>query len=206
MYFLLFVKKGRSSISGILFFILLASFLGDSISYIYADFLLSNNYIVINLWHIANFYLLAWLFSQILPEKRKLVLASIATFTILVVSSFSLGYSFWESNTFVWVTSNVIFILFPLFGFMELLKHPSGSLLKLPIFWILTTVLLYSSVTLLVNLFFQYLVFDLNISKEGFSTIMLILLISNTIKNFVFFYALVLIDKGFPDSIKPSQT
>ena len=157
---------------------------------------------IINSWHIINFYLLGWLFLFYLPQKRKLIIILILLFSLLVLVSFIWIFSFLESNSIVWVTSNVISIFLSLIGFFTLLKKPSIALRELPVFYILTTILLYSSVTILVNLFFQYLVFDLNITKDGFRTITLILLISNSAKNFAFFYALVLISKGYPDTLK----
>lgn len=199
VYFIFFLREWKT-VSGILFYILLASFLGDNLGYIYAKYFYPNNYPILNAWHFGNFLLVAWLFYKMLEAKRRWVLISVIFFLVGSILTYLFQYSIWESNTFVWVSSNVFSIVFCLFAYLELLKKPSGPILKLPIFWVISSLLIFCSVTLLVFLFQQYLVFDLAITKEAFKIILLIITLSNTFKNLVIFYAMVLIDKGHQDS------
>lgn len=204
--FFFFSKKSLNSTSGILFLVILASFLGDFGGYVYAKYVFPNNYGIGNSWHIVNFILLSLFFIKVLPViRRKVIYIFVTLFIITSIISFGFFYSFLESNTPLWVSSSVFAIILSLLAFLELLKNPSGSLRRLPVFWITTTILVYSAVTLLINLFQQYLVFDLNITMIDFGIISLILLSATVVKNFLFFYSLVLLDRGHPDTITLAQ-
>ncbi|MEO9482891.1 MAG: hypothetical protein ABJG47_05570 [Ekhidna sp.] len=115
-------------------------------------------------------------------------------------------YSLYDSNTVIRLISNVAFIILSLLTFYELLRKPEIKLKKSPVFWIVTAIFIHSCLTLLRNVFLQYLVFDLEASKEIVSWIWLINLIANISKNFILFYAIVLIDKGYPDTTQTLTT
>ena len=198
VYFLL-VRQKLNSIAGTLFFILLISFLADFGSEIYVKYVFPNSYPIGNTWHLINYIFVSILFHQIIPN-RKLIngVLLIVFYTAAVVSFFY--YSFMEANPVIRVLSNVSFIVLSLLAYFEMLKTPGRALNKNPIFWTLTAIFVFCSVTLLKNLFTQYLVFDLAVSKDLFATITLIYLLANIGKNFALFYSLILIDKGYGDS------
>jgi len=203
--FFLFTKQKWNSLAGTLFFILLASFLADYSSYVYAKYIYPNSYGIGTIWHLSNYTLVSILFYQIIPNKKVLNLLFWVCFYVTVIVSFNY-YSFMEANPFIRVFSNVSFIVLSLLAFFEMLKSPGGSLTKNPVFWTLTAIFIFGSVTLLKNLFTQYLVFDMDVSKELFATITLIYLLTNITKNFILFYAMILLDKGYSDSLITKQT
>ncbi len=86
-------------------------------------------------------------------------------------------------------------------GFKELAKHPSGELLKMPVFYALSAFTLYYALTFLKGLFQQYLVFELEVSAEQFFVISLGNVLVNTIKNYVLFFVLVLLQRRVYDPI-----
>lgn len=197
-----FLKDWKNS-AGIVFYILLASFAADLISFLYAKYVFANSYPIANLWYILNYFLVIWLFYKLLPSKKgKLIYILGGLFVVLGFISFSF-YSLFDSNTIIRLASNVAFVILSLLTFYELLKKPAVKLKKAPVFWIVTAIFIHSCLTLLRNIFLQYLVFDMEASKEIVTWIWLINLIANISKNFILFYALVLIDKGYPDSTKP---
>ncbi|MEQ8907090.1 MAG: hypothetical protein RIC88_17390 [Ekhidna sp.] len=112
-------------------------------------------------------------------------------------------FDYSESNTFVSTFSNVTLVYLSLIAYYELLKKPSVNLSKHPIFWIVTSLFIYNSVLLLISIFDNYLVFGLNIKAESYAAVSIINLSANIAKNFILFYALVLIDKGYPNTLKP---
>lgn len=201
VFFLFFHKNWKDS-AGIIFYILLISFSADLVSYLYAKHITSNSYAIANFWYIGNYLLVLWLFLKILPPRNNFwIYFLILVFAIACPVSF-VYYSIFDSNTVIRLLSNIAFILLSLLTFFELLKKPEISLKKTPVFWIVTGLFIHSCLTLLRNIFLQYLVFDLNASKEVVSWIWLINLAANIFKNFILFYALVLISKGFPDKIQ----
>jgi len=119
--------------------------------------------------------------------------------------SFGFIFDFSESNIFIRTFANASFIFLSLLVFLHLLKNPSGSLRKYPVFWIATAYFIYNSILMLHGLFNNYLIFDLKISSEAYRIVAIINLFANITKNFILFYALVLIDKGFPDTLKPAK-
>ena len=197
--FFIFTKQKLNSIAGTLFLILLASLLADYGSYIYAKYIYPNSYGFGNLWHLVNYLLVSILFYQIIPRRKLINGILLALFYISAIISF-FYYSFLDANPVIRVVSNVAFIILSLFAYFEMLKYPGKSLNKNPIFWTLTAIFVFCSVTLLRNLFTQYLVFDLDVSKNLFATITLIFILANISKNFALFYSLILIDKGYGDS------
>ncbi len=202
VFFLLFSKK-LNIIPRILFFILLASFLSDFLGYAYSKYVFPNNHPIINVWHFTNCLLVTYLFYKAIPFGKKLISAIMIGFILITIASFAFVYSFSESNTVVWTFSNLIVIGLSVRTYFSLLKNPSVKLKVFPVFWMTTAVFIFSSVTLLIFLFQHYLVFDLNISKVGFKSILLIINLANISKNFILFYAIILIDKGHPASLKP---
>lgn len=198
VYFL-FSRKGSTSISGTIFFILLASFSADFAAFMYSKYIYPNSYGIGNVWHLINYGLVSWLFYQIIPSKKKFILTLFGVFFLSSVISF-FYYSFWDANPLIRVLSNIFFIILSILAYLEMLKAPGQGLKNNPVFWAITAIFIYSSVTLLRNLFTQYLVFDLEVTKDVFSTITLIYLIANSSKNFILFYSLILIDKGFQET------
>ena len=202
LYFIFFIKKWKGEASTI-FWILLLSLLADNLNYFFTRVYI-NSYIVSNGWYVANFVLTIVLFNMLLSKRKVLIIISII-FLIGSVVSFGMFYTFTEPNTFIRIYSNVSFVLLALTYFLELLRNPSSILSKHPYFWISTALFIYNSIVLLQSLFKNYLIFDLQISKEGYAWILFISLFANITKNFIFFYALVLIDKGYPDTLKTAK-
>lgn len=204
IFSLFFLKNWKDS-AGIIFYILLASFSADFVSYLYAKHVTPNSYIIANAWYCVNYLLVVWLYYKILPSKdKRWIYILVVLFLIATPISFFF-YSFFDSNTVIRLMSNVSFIIISLLAFFELLKKPETGLKKSPVFWIVSAIFIHSCLTLLRNIFLQYLVFDLNASKEIVSWIWLINLVANISKNFILFYALVLIDKGFSDKIETTK-
>ena len=202
-YFLLFPRKLNSNY-GLIFLIILISFLADNANHFFIRMVYSNGYIIGNVWYLINFFVASWLFYKLLPNEKKLILALNIVFYLGALISFGFYYSFEDSNSFIKVSTSLVFTFLSLRLYFGLLKRPSGSLRSNAIFWTANAFFIFSSVTLLKNLFLQYLVFDLEITKNALSVILVINLLANISKNFILFYALVLIDKGFPDSLKPT--
>lgn len=202
LLFLFFPKK-LSSIAGILFLSIAASFLADSGNYFFIRLVSPNGYIIGNIWYILNYLICTWLFIKLLPDHKRVILILTFVFGIGTIISF-FYYSLGDSNSFIKVYSSSIFTFLSLRLYFSLLKNPSSRLRSNTVFWIANAFFIFSTVTLLRNLFLQYLVFDLEISKAGFSLIMIINLLANIAKNFILFYALLLIEK-FPDSVKVSR-
>lgn len=200
LYFLLFVKNWKTN-AGILFLILLASFLADSFNYFFIRLIYPNSFIIGNIWNMVNFFLVIWLFSRMINSKRKFILAIGGIYLISATVSFIYFFDFTESNTFIRSFQNTAIILFSLITYFELLKSANLKLSKQPVFWISTGFFVFSSLVLLMGIFNNYLIFDLKISNEGFAFIFFINLVANASKNYIFFYAIVLLDKGFPESI-----
>ena len=204
--FFIYVRKSLKSVSGIIFIILLVSFLADNINYFFIRFVYPNGFIVGNLWIITNYFLMMWLFKKILTsQSSKTVLVLTVLFTIGSLVSLYF-YTLTEANTFINVYSTSSFIIVSLIAYLELLKNPSSRLIKQPIFWIATAFFVHNSLILLQSIFENYLIFDQQITKEAYRVIQIINLIANTTKNYVLFYALVLIYKGFPDSIATTNS
>ena len=195
IFFFFIKKKGR--IARILFLTVLISFLSDLASTLYAAFIFPNNYPIVNSWHMMNFFVLFTLFKSLIPNYRRFFLVAIISFLIVSLCSFLFIYSFWESNPFVWVTSNLFIISFSIIGFLELLKKPSVSLIKIPSFWIYSVFFCFSTVTFLIWLFFQYFVFELQLTMNELNTIVRIIQIANIIKNLVVIFILMIIDGRF---------
>ncbi|WP_424962652.1 hypothetical protein [Ekhidna sp.] len=204
VYFAFFPKK-LNHVSGIVFLILLVSFLSDFLGYGYAKYIYANNHGFINTWHLFNCLLAGWFYLRILPEKKKFLIAVLISFVVISVLSFLVSYSFFEVNTIVSTSGGMIIIIFSVISYLQLLKNPSIKLSSLPVFWIITSLFAFSSVMLLIFLFQNYLIFDLQITQEGFASITTLINVANITKNFILFYALVLIDKGYPDTLKPAK-
>ena len=204
VYFTFFSKPVRS-ISGIVFLIILLSFIADCSNFFFIRLTGYNGYAIGNIWYIVNFILSVYLFALLIPNNRKLLFGLLSFFSLGTIISYATIYSLLDSNSFVKVATSITFTFLSLKVYFDLLKSPSGLLSKNPVFWIATAYLLFSSVTLLRNLFLQFLVFELEISKETSATIFIIYLLANISKNFILFYALVLIDKGYPDTLKRAK-
>jgi hypothetical protein len=99
----------------------------------------------------------------------------------------------------------VTFIIASISVYFQLLKTPTKKLSQVPIFWIATAFFIYYSLVLLLSIFDNFLIFDQRISIEAYRIIHFINLMANIAKNFILFYALVLIDKGYPDSLNPAK-
>lgn len=205
LYFIFFFKS-QKSLSRIVFLILALSFLADVFTIFFIKYIYPNSFIITNSWYILNFCVVCSLFYSVLPVRRKLIISILAFFLVGSLITFLSTYSYLESNTFVRVSSNVFIIFLSLLSYFELINHPTGRLKNNPLFWLTTALFAHSCLVLLRNLFLQYLVFDLSISKELFDSISIINLLANITKNFILFYALVLLDKGYPNTLKPAKT
>lgn len=189
--FLIWIRK-LNSLAGIVFLILLASFFADLLNTFYLNYVELNTYRISNVWYIVNYFLVIWLGFRMLSNHKRIISFLLITFVIGGLVSFYF-YPLNESNTFIRVFSSITLIIIPLFFYLDLLKKPSGSLYKLPMFWISTSLFIYGCITLLKNLFTQLLVFDLEITANAFYGVAIVNLLANICKNLLLFYSLVLI-------------
>ncbi|WP_370088373.1 hypothetical protein [Ekhidna sp.] len=201
----LFTKLKVNQVASGLFLILFASFLADTLNYFFIRLVYPNSFIIGNCWLIINFFLVLWTFKKVINIPKTLLTGLVAGFVLGASISFIFFYSFTESNTFVFLWSNISFIILSLYLHFQLLKRPGEKLKYHPVFWIATSFFVYYSMLFLQNIFNNYLVFDLQISSEAYTIVWIINLIANVGKNFILFYALVLIDKGYPDTLKPAE-
>ncbi len=182
--------------------ILLISFIADNANYFFIRLIYPNSFIIGNIWILLNYFIMIWTFNEILSQKKKLSIILCLVFSIGSILTFGFYYSFLEGNIFTTLWSNVSFITLSLIVYFQLLQKPGQNLFKLPVFWISTSFFVYNSLVLLQSIFRDYLIFDLQISKEAYAVINFINLIANISKNYILFYALVMIGKGFGDSLK----
>ena len=195
--------RSWKSISGIVFYMMLVSLLADNFNYFFIRFIYPNSFIIGNSWYIINYIIVVILFTIVLNKKKKLFLSFLSFFVVGTIISFGFFFLFTESNVFIRLFSNVSFIFFSLMIYFELLKNPNQKISRLPLFWIATALFVQNSLLLLQSIFNNYLIFDQKITTEAMRVIHIINLVANISKNFILFYALVLIDKGYPDSLKP---
>lgn len=203
--FFLFSRKKFTSVSGVIFLILLFSFLADNLNYFFIRLIYPNSFIIGNIWIIVNYLLMIWLFRKILVESSKTILRPLAAVFITGTSVSFFFFKITEANTFISLYSDLSFIFLSLLTYLQLLRNPSHKLTIQPIFWIATSFFVHSSLILLQSVFDNYLIFDQNITPEGYVIIHIINLVANTTKNFILFYALVLINRGFPDKIEAAK-
>ncbi|SNS45952.1 hypothetical protein SAMN05421640_0237 [Ekhidna lutea] len=203
LYFIFFIRDKKHT-TVLVFIILVCSLLADNLNYFFVR-IYSNSFIVSNSWYIANFIVSLILFQHLLKSRKFLISLLITVFFIGSILSFTYFFKLTESNTFIRLFSNSTFIFLSLAFYLELLKKPDGRLRKHPYFWIASSFFIYNSVLLLQSLFKNFLIFDLQISKAAYAWILFISLSANITKNFILFYALVLIDKGYPDTLKPKS-
>lgn len=201
LFFLIFLR-GEKGNSRIIFYIILASFLADIISYYFIRYVYPNSYLITTPWHIINYFLLSWLFLTLIPKRKKLILVLLLLFSIGTIFSVIFFYSFFEANTFIKTYSSTIITFLSILTFLEILSQsPIDRLTKYPVFWIVSAIFFYSSITLFNNLFQNYLVFELQVSGETYLYISLFNLTFNIAKNLMLLYAFILVKKGFPDYI-----
>ncbi len=200
--FFLFVSFNRGQNTRIAFYILLASFLADFSNYFFIRYVYPNSFIISNAWYLLNYVIVSFLFYNLLRSRRKLILAFGSVFLLGSILSFLAFYSFLDSNTFIRTYSSLIFTVLSLLTFFEILKEsPTNKLASYPVFWIVTAIFLYSSITLIRNLFLNYLIFEMQISRSLSQYILIFNLSFNIAKNLMIFYAFLLAKKGFPDHI-----
>ncbi|MEP2949561.1 MAG: hypothetical protein ABJO91_06080 [Ekhidna sp.] len=197
--------RSWKSISGIVFYMLLFSFLADTFNFFFIRFIYPNSFIIGNTWYILNYFITILLFLKILDQYKKAIFTLLAIFLFGCVLSFLFLFDFTESNVFVRLFSNVSFIFLSLLIYFNLLKKPNLQLRLNPVFWIATSLFIYNSLILLQGIFNNYLIFDLKISGEAYTWISIIKLFANSCKNFILFYVLILISKGYQDSLNPRQ-
>lgn len=201
LFFLGFLRTKKSN-TRIVFYVLLASFLGDVAADLYIKYIFQNSHLVGQIWVITNYLLLSWLFLNLLPDRRKTIIVLLLFFTIGTVVTSIFFYSFFESNTFLVTYPSVAFTYLSIVTFIEILKEePTKKLVEYPLFWIVTAIFLFNSVTLLKNLFMNYLIFDLQVSQDQYLYVWLFGVSFNMLKNLMFFYAFILVKKGNPDYI-----
>lgn len=205
--FFMFFMKSTSANTRIVFYILLASFLADFVNFFVIKFIFRNGFIITNSWYIINYFLVSWLFLKLIPKRRMFVLLLSAVFIAGSVFSSIFYFSFLESNTFIKTFSSISFTLLTILAFLEVLNEgPTDSLSRYPVFWIITGIFLFSSITLLKNLFQNYLQSILEISKSSYAYVHMFNNVFNIIKNLMFFFAFVLVKKGFPDYIQDQKS
>lgn len=195
LYFLFFSREWKKP-AGIVFYIALFSFLSDFFSFIYAKYVFPNTYGIINTWHFVNLWAVGIYFLGFLPKKRTLILVFLSSLSVCFFVTHVFFYDFLEPNSVFWLLASSTIILFVLLGFFELLKTPTQSLSANPSFWVLTGLFVFTTSTLFMFLFQNYLVFELEVSRSLFAPLLMIVSIANIAKNFLLFYALVLMDKA----------
>ncbi|MEP1034072.1 hypothetical protein [Ekhidna sp.] len=147
-----------------------------------------------------------WLFSQILDHRSSRIIQVLTScFIVGTVISF-FYFQITEANTFLSLSSDLSYILLSLIVYLQLLKYPSQKLTTHPVFWIATSFFVHSSLILLQSVFDNYLIFDQKISSNAYQIIYGINLLANISKNFILFYSLMLISKGYPAKIPTSVT
>ena len=194
--------KNPSKLSTFTFTLILASFIADFSNYFFIRYIFKNSFIISNIWSIFNFSITCLLFLELLPQKRKSIIALLGVFLAGCLVSFLFFYSFLESNTFVWAYSSFATIILSLIAYYEILNaYPTETLSNYPVFWIVTGFFLYSTGVLFAGLFQNYVVFTLQMDWRFVSYLSFFILLFNILKNILFFYAFILIRKGFPQYI-----
>lgn len=203
----LFFMKNKDRISRIIFFIVLVSFLSNFSTYFFIKYVIKNSYVISNVFVIIDFYLCAYLFSLILPKLKKIILGLVAFFTICgLVSLFF--FSFLHPNPVTSTIRSLSIIFLSVSTFYNMLKtNSTNRLVFTPIFWVVCGIFFYNASSLLDNLFSDYLVFTLNIQSEPLMYMHIYSIVCDLLKNlFFFFYAFILVNKGFPiQIIQPKQ-
>lgn len=203
--YFIFSRKQIHTVYGVIFLVIAASTIADCSNYFFIRLIYPNSYIIGNIWFLLNFGISIWLFWKILMDRKVLLISLASIFYLGSLISFITTYSFTDSNSFIKVFTSISFTVLSLSLYFDLLKNPTGPLRRNPIFWVGTAFFLFSSVSLLRNLFLHYLVFDLNINTDSFYYVSVIYLLVNIAKNYILFYALILIDKGHPATLKPAK-
>ncbi|MEP5611080.1 MAG: hypothetical protein ABJP45_02465, partial [Cyclobacteriaceae bacterium] len=195
VFFLLMMRKNGNI--RIVFFVLLASFTADVTIYFFIRHVYPNSFIISNTWYLIDYGLLTWLFIKMIPERKGIVALLGIIFTIGGITSFLFFYSFLESNTFIKAFHSLAFTVLSIIAFFEVLREsPTDKLIHYPVFWIMTAIFLFSSVTLFKNLFQNYLIFELALSMESYAYVHSFNNVFNILKNLMFLYAFVLVKKG----------
>ena len=164
---------------------------------------ISNSYIIGNTWHLVNFVFSALVFYTLKPDLKRQLIVVGAVFYIGCCITFLTLFEYTEANTFVRVFTSAFSVYFSLWLYFHLLNNPSGKLRVNPTFWIANSFFLYGSITLLKNIFANYLIFDLEISSQAYAYIHLINLLAVIAKNWILFYVLVLITRNNSTLSKP---
>ncbi len=201
LFFMLFMKE-KSTITRIVFFILLASFIADFSNYFFMKYVYKNGFVITNSWHIINFLFVSWYFYQLMPKWRSLVLIMLGIFILTAIGSFSFFYSFLQPNTFIRALSSISFSIVSILCLFEILRQsPTDDLSRYPVFWIVSAIFLYSSTTLFRNLFQNYFLQSLGGVGPVGRWVSLFNMTFNIAKNLMFLYAFSLVHKGYPDYI-----
>ena len=148
VYFFFFVRRWHS-LEGIVFYVLFVSFFVDVSNYFFARHIYSNSYIISNIWHLLNYFLVSWIFYKLIPDRRTIILVLLSIFRLGAILSFVFYFSFLDSNTFIRVFSSIVFISLSILSYFDLLKQPNTALIQPSFFWIVTAIFIYSSPTLL---------------------------------------------------------
>ncbi|MEP1096758.1 MAG: hypothetical protein ABJG78_16695 [Cyclobacteriaceae bacterium] len=201
LFFIGFLLKKKGNIR-IVFYVLLASLLADTAIHYYTKYVYPNSHLIGTIWVITDYFLVSWMFLKLLAHKKKIILILLSVFAVGSTISMVFFFSLTESNTFIKSYPSVVFTYLSIIAFIEILKvGPTNKLIEYPIFWIITAIFLFSSITLLKNLFQYYLIFDLQVSKDLYLYVWFFGVGFNMIKNLLFFYAFILVWKGNPDYI-----
>lgn len=197
-------SRNKDQVYVVIAFILGLSFLADNANYFFIRLIYPNSFIINNIWVILNYSLMVWLFGLFLDTSRKTTIYLLVTFFLGTILSF-FYYSFLEPNTAIYLLSNLCFIALSLFTYFKLLQNPEQQLVNHPIFWTVTAFFIYYSLWLLQVVFNNYLIFDQMISSQAYDVIHIINLFANICKNFILFYVMVLIGKGYPATLKSAK-
>jgi hypothetical protein len=204
---LFLLARDKPIVSKLAFWLVMASFLADFSNYFFIRYIYKNSFIISNTWFIVNYFLLIYLFLKLIPERKTLLTATLGAFLAGTAITFIFYYTFLESNTFIRVFTSISITLICLIIYLEILENsPANNLFQYPVFWIVTALFIYSSATLLKNIFDQYLIFEKSISTEAYRLIFPINLGFNILKNLMLAYAIWLAGKGGITYIKPKTS
>ena len=211
IFFLCF-RKHFSKVSQIAFLIVVVSFVADLVNHYLIWMVMLHkfspgftSYLISNIWRITDYFLVSWLFLTLLPEKRKLILGLAIAFILGGIISFSTFYSFFRPNSFIGLFWSAAVSILSIVTFAEIIAKASvRTVLRYPVFWFVAALFLFSTSMLLINVFQDYLVFELSISSLQHSYAHFFTIFFNLVKNLLFFLAFVLAARGNPEMIEES--
>lgn len=150
-----------------------------------------NPNIVINLWIIYEFVIYSIVFLLLFKANRflhSLVLWVLVIMFFLGLFNFFFLQGISSLNSYTRSTASIIMVIYSIVYFFLLIENlPTDKLTNLPLFWIVTAILLYFSGTFILNISIDYLLGKLNSDLMFFWIFLLVL---NFIRNILFVVAL----------------